>query len=402
MKGFTSRAWIETIAAAAFLWFTLFGGLTAVGQTPVAPAPTPPAPQVTTQAVSADAAQGGTIKGTVIAGAVGKPGGVPLPGVAITARNSLTGKQYTTTTDIDGNYAMTIPKNGRYVVRVELTGFAAETHEVILNGGAVATAKDANFGMELASRAAAATQTQASTATTLQRGVQGLNLNADTTNADDATAAGAANANTGAALPSLASLNNSESTDAAADSVAVSGQSGQMNPLAGVSEDDLRNRINDAVAQGRANGMIPDGVDPTNMIVSMLGGMMGNPGQGGPGAWPARPRRPGRQRSLPQLQSLAAARLYFLSGRQRCFERFDLVRHRARPAALSGKSFGLLQPLRRFHRRLAIYSGPHKTEYQAVRLHQSERPEEPQCLQLDLDGAHLRRARRQFRRRYLH
>src|SRR5947209_8703076 len=42
--------------------------------------------------------QGGTIKGTV------KAGTTPLPGVAVTATNSLTGKKYATTTDIDGVY----------------------------------------------------------------------------------------------------------------------------------------------------------------------------------------------------------------------------------------------------------------------------------------------------------
>ena len=297
VKGFIRKAGITTaalapaalLAPAAFLllWSTLCGGLAAIAQAPAAPAP-----QATTQAVPAETAQGGTIKGTVISGTVGKPGGVPLPGVAITAKNSLTGKQYTTTTDIEGNYAMTIPKNGRYVVRVELVGFAAETHEVILNGGAVASAKDADFGMELASRAAAAQAQaqQASNATTLQRGIQGLNLNTDSSNADDATAAGAINANTGASLPSLASLSAGDNADAAADSVAVSGQTAQMNGLAGVSEDDMRNRINDAVAEGRANGSIPEGTDVNNIIAGVLGGMMGNAGgpggrggQGGPG-----------------------------------------------------------------------------------------------------------------------
>lgn len=290
MKGLTRKAGIAT---AALLWGTLLSSLAAIAQTPVTqpattPAPSVTAPQLTTQANPSDAAQGGTIKGTVIAGTVGKPGGVPLPGVAITAKNSLTGKQYTTTTDIDGNYAMTIPKNGRYVVRVELIGFAAETHEVILNGGVAAAAKDADFGMELASRAAAAQAQQASAATTLQRGVQNLSLNTDSSNADDATAAGAANANTGAALPSLASLNGAgDNADAAADSVAVSGQNAQMNNLAGVSEDELRNRINDVIAAGQANGSIPPGADPTNAIVNLIGGMMNGPGpgggQGGPG-----------------------------------------------------------------------------------------------------------------------
>ena len=130
-------------------------------QTAASPAATA-TPATATPAAPA-APQDGTIHGTVVAGTAGKPGGVPLPGVAITATNTLTGKKYVTTTDIDGNYAMKIPRNGRYVVRVELMGFAAATQEAVLTGVEVQAAsqgiaiveKPTNFGMELASKAAA-------------------------------------------------------------------------------------------------------------------------------------------------------------------------------------------------------------------------------------------------------
>ena len=49
--------------------------------------PTAPAATVTA------ALTGGVIKGTVAAGTAGKPGGVPLPGVAVTATNTLTGRK---------------------------------------------------------------------------------------------------------------------------------------------------------------------------------------------------------------------------------------------------------------------------------------------------------------------
>jgi hypothetical protein len=260
------------MATAVVLWCSL----AAIAQTP---APVTAAPQAVTEA-----AQGGAIKGMVIAGTAGKPGGVPLPGVAVTAKNTLTGRQYTTTTDVDGKYAMTIPKNGRYVVRVELAGFAAETHEVVLNGGSAG--KDDDFGMELASRAAAAAaQAQAQQAATAQqRGVQGLNLNG--LDSADTTDASAGTGNAGVQMPTLSGLNDAvtgETASAASDSIAVSGQNGQTNALAGVSEDEIRNRINDAVAAGRANGSIPEGGDVTNAIVNLLGGMVGAPGSGGPG-----------------------------------------------------------------------------------------------------------------------
>src|SRR4051794_312742 len=60
-------------------------------------------------------------------------GGVPLPGVTISAANSLTGKKAATTTDVDGTYTLTIPSNGRYVLRAELSGFAASTAELVIN-----------------------------------------------------------------------------------------------------------------------------------------------------------------------------------------------------------------------------------------------------------------------------
>ena len=231
--------------------------------------------------VQAPAAQGGTIQGRVVAGTVGKAGGVPLPGVGITAMNSLTGKKYATTTDVDGRYAMAIPRNGRYVVRAELAGFAATTTEVVLSGvesqaanqGITIVPRATDFGMQLASRAAAAEARQA-TGSGLGAGLQGLSLSAGEDVADATTGA----RNTGAALPTLSGLG-----DETADSVTVNGQSGATNGLANFSEDEIRQRVEDAVARARANGMIPQGGDPTNAIVGALGGMMGGGGFGGGG-----------------------------------------------------------------------------------------------------------------------
>jgi hypothetical protein len=258
------------------LVMALWGGSALHAQQAVPTAPTAPAPA---------ANQGGTIHGTVVAGIAGKAGGVPLPGVAITAKNTLTGKQYTTTTDIDGAYTMKIPRNGRYVVRAELAGFALATQEVVLTGVEAEAAKQAitilekptDFGMELASHAAAdeAKQAAETSSTSLTKGLQSLGLSAGV-GAADASAGGG---NSGTAMPSLAGLGDATQTD----SVAVSGQTGQTNGLANFSEDEIRQRVEDAVAQGRASGMIPQGGDPTNAIVGMLGGMMGGGGGFGGG-----------------------------------------------------------------------------------------------------------------------
>jgi hypothetical protein len=274
------------ITAATMLW----GGVL-MGQSPaeVQPATTVPltgAVQAQAQ-VTAVAGQGGTIQGRVIAGTVGKAGGVPLPGVGITAMNSLTGKKYATTTDIDGKYAMAIPRNGRYVVRAELAGFAAATAEVVLSGveaqaanqGITIVPKGTDFGLQLASRAAAAEAKQAQGAgagSGMQGGMQGLSLGSTGGAGEDVADATTGTRNAGAALPTLSGLG-----DETADSVTVNGQTGGTNGLANFSEDEIRQRVQDAVAQGRANGMIPQGGDPTNAIVGAIGGMMGGGGGGG-------------------------------------------------------------------------------------------------------------------------
>jgi hypothetical protein len=216
----------------------------------------------------------------VVAGVANKGGGVPLPGVAITAMNSLTGKKYATTTDIDGKYAMAIPRNGRYVVRAELTGFAVVTEEVVLNGvqaeaanqGITIVPKATDFGLQLASRVAAEEARPAGVigfgaGAAAMSGVAGGDVADATTGAR----------NVGAAMPTLSGLG-----DESADSVTVTGQSGSTNGLANFSEDEIRQRVQDAVAQARASGMLPQGGgDPTNAIVGALGGMMGGGGFGG-------------------------------------------------------------------------------------------------------------------------
>ncbi len=227
------------------------------------------------------AAPAGTIRGTVMAGKV------PLPGVSVTATNTLTGKKYATTTDVDGNFAMTIPKTGRYVVRAELAAFAAMTNEVRITPEAAN--QTAAFTLELASRAAA-TQAAAGNATAtaiasaLGRGTQGLSVTGDSSLADASTGEG----NTGVTQPTLGGFGGSDGSAAATESVTVSGAQGVTNGLAGFNEDQIRERVEDAMNQARASGQATG--DQVNAVVSMLGGLMqggfgGGPGGGGGGGF---------------------------------------------------------------------------------------------------------------------
>ncbi len=233
----------------------------------------PDAPAV--QAAAASEASGGTITGTV------KAGVVPLPGVAVTASNTLTGKKYATTTDVNGAFAMAIPRNGRYVVRAELAAFGTETKEVLINAAGANGGKPvqvAEFGLQLASRVQQQEARQtAATSAGITRGIQALSVTGEGgLEAADASAGGG---NAGAQLPSLAGIANSDA--AGADSVTVSGAAGQTNGLAGYSEDDIRQRIQDAVAQAQRQGGAVG--DMASNVAGMLGGMMGGGGFGGPG-----------------------------------------------------------------------------------------------------------------------
>ena len=62
-----------------------------------------------------------------------KSGNVPLPGVAVSAANTLTGKKYFTSTDVDGTFKISVTGKGRYVVKTEFSAFAPLTQEILIN-----------------------------------------------------------------------------------------------------------------------------------------------------------------------------------------------------------------------------------------------------------------------------
>ena len=255
-------------------------------QVPAATAPSPVVPTAAPPEV-----QGGTITGTVVAAASNAQGkavpGTPLPGVTVTATNTLTGKKYAAATDIAGAFRLLIPRNGRYVLRAEFAAFAPSTAEVLLN--ATQHTGTGSFSLELASRVSARTAAAGGTDTaeaasalgltgtqaqSLRRGLQSL-----TAGGSDAASASEASANNGAALPSLGGL--SESAASGSDAVAVNGQTGQTNGLAGFNEDEIRERVENAIAEARRNG--GQQAEVANAVVGLIGGMMGGGGFGGGG-----------------------------------------------------------------------------------------------------------------------
>jgi trimeric autotransporter adhesin len=207
---------------------------------------------------------GGVLHGVI------KSGNIPLPGVAVTATNTLTGKRFATTTDITGAWSMSIPQNGRYVIRTEFAAFAASTHEALLN--AASHDQTVNFELSLASRAAQqnAREEQQGQAQQVAQAMQQLGVNGAqslslvNSLASGTDAAEGGTSATGAALPGAAT-----SSTFSTDSVAVNGQSGSVSPLAGVDVDRIRDAMETARAQ---NGGAGGG-----------GGFFGGPGFGGGG-----------------------------------------------------------------------------------------------------------------------
>jgi hypothetical protein len=175
--------------------------------------------------------------------------------VTVTAQNTLSGKRFQTTTDINGAWAMDLPQNGRYVVRTQFAAFAPGAAEAVLN--AASHDQTVSLQLVLASRAAQQAKhedqgTQDSHAVQAIRqlvtnGVQNLSLmNSVATNTETQTGTSGV---AGAALPSIAS-----NSDFGGDSVAISGQSGTVSPLAGLDMDRIRDVMETIRAQNGGPG----------------------------------------------------------------------------------------------------------------------------------------------------
>ena len=251
--------------------------------------------------------QGGTIQGTV------KASGVPLPGVAVTATNTLTGKKYATTTDINGAFQMAVPRNGRYVVKTDLTGFASVTQEVVVNassqnGGLPTADRGVQGGPRLAGHAGAnadghrgrrqdrnsprrrtgrACRWRRHLGTSPGWDEARKRLAVQSSDESDLTDASTSEESTDTELPSLGAVAGDDSSASANESIAVTGVQGQINGLATFSQEDLQNRIQDMQRNGFNNGDIAgtlSGVMQTGTFTPGPGGPGGGgPGGGGPG-----------------------------------------------------------------------------------------------------------------------
>ena len=210
-----------------------------------------------------------------------KSGNMPLPGVTVTATNTLTGQKVTTWTDVDGNYFLDIPSNGRYVIRTQMAAFANATQEALINP----TNKDQKVDLELIllSRVPPvptndqSQQVQQIAQAMGQRGFQSLQV-----------AQGADYTPTTGADQSNGSTPGGSEIASATESVADSGNINNSN-WANMSGDEWRNRVEEMRAQGGLGGQgAPGGPGggPGGFVPAGFGGPGGGFGGGGFGGGP--------------------------------------------------------------------------------------------------------------------
>jgi hypothetical protein len=216
--------------------------------------------------------------GYVISGSV-HSGKTPLPGVSVTAANTLTGKKYTVATLSDGTFSLLGLLRGRYVVRAEFMGFATLTQEIVLNPEN--PSGKADFEMILASRQQENTERAAEFATA-RRGFQNLSMSpteSSLATGGDSNAAASGRQNPGA--NDLATLPlGGAGADAATESVSITGAQGRTQDFGAGGEGDLQDRIQEFRERAVQNGFGFGGPGgPGN------GGGFGG-GPGGPGGGP--------------------------------------------------------------------------------------------------------------------
>jgi hypothetical protein len=220
--------------------------------TPTAPSPQVAAPAPTTFEITGSARSGKT----------------PLPGVTVTAANTLTGKKYVAATNSEGKFSLSGLARGRYVVRIEFMGFAAFTQEVVLNPENPAAKVDAD--LLLASRLQEQSNNALAALAAAGRGFQSLamesalsSLGGGSSDFGGGIGNGTGSQNNGdvSSLPL-----NGAGAEGPTESVSVSGAQGRTQDFGFGNEDELQQRIQEFRDRTQREG----------------GGAFGGGGMGGP------------------------------------------------------------------------------------------------------------------------
>ncbi|MEO6119361.1 MAG: TonB-dependent receptor [Terriglobales bacterium] len=229
-----------------------------------------------------------------ISGAV-KSGTTPMPGVSITAANTLTGRKVFTSTDAEGKYTLKVTGKGRYVIKAELPAFAAATKEAVVNETTPKHVVDLEMMLFSRAQAAAAqqqTQQQQAINSLVGGGFQNLALTQGEGMGEAAAAptGGGNGEGFGAGMPAAAL-----GGDAATESVSIAGNMGRTESF-GLDSDAMQDRISE-MRERMERGDMSMGGGPGIMLAGgggggaaggggariMIGGGGGGGGRGGRG-----------------------------------------------------------------------------------------------------------------------
>jgi hypothetical protein len=228
----------------------------------------PPAPPTSTHTAGASYQISGTVKN----------GKTTLPGVTVTASNTLTGNKYSVASGVDGSFVFKNLPRGRYVVKIEFMGFATQTSEVVLNPENP-TGK-VEVELVLASRQQEQTE-RANAATAVSRGFQSLAVDNALSgltagNGQNGAGAGAVGASDLSSLPM-----NGAGADISSESVSIAGAQGRSQDFGGGSEDELQERIQEFRDRAQREGGGAFGPMGGGAGGGQGGGLGGGPGGGG-------------------------------------------------------------------------------------------------------------------------
>src|SRR6202045_2071074 len=197
-----------------------------------------------------------------------RSGKTPLPGVTVTATNTLTGKKYAAATNSEGKFGLSGIPRGRYVVRVEFMGFAAFTQEVVLNPENPSANVDAE--LILASRQQEQSNNINAAMAAAGRGFQSLAMDSALSSLAGGNPGfgGAGGLGGGQGNGELSSLPmNGAGAEGPTESVSITGAQGRTQDFGGGSEEDLQEKIQEFRDRSQREG----------------GGGFGGGGFGGPG-----------------------------------------------------------------------------------------------------------------------
>jgi len=177
-----------------------------------------------------------------------RSGNMPIPGVTVTAANSLTGQKVATSTDLDGSYSLQVTSDGSYSLRAQMTAFAPVIKDVVVN----ATNGNAEVNLELLLLSRVQKTEPAEQAARRPSGKPGTGRGFQNLALTQSAEGQELNANgtgeivpAGMPVPGIA-------PDSATESIAISGNN--SSPFAGMNSTEMLQRFNDAREQGGGFG----------------------------------------------------------------------------------------------------------------------------------------------------